>query len=234
MTAARTDRAVSDTRGWAEHGTRVLLDAADRLADTDLEAPSALPGWSRRHVLAHVASNAEAIGRLLTWARTGIETPMYASPDQRAADIETGATRTDLRDWTWRSADQLATAMDELPAPAWSTEVVTAQGRTVPASETPWMRARETCVHAVDLAAGVSFDDLPEGFLAALVDDVVGWRSARSGPAVVLVTPDGRRHIAGEGDPADVELPLATAAAWLVGRLDPATEPALPELPRWL
>jgi maleylpyruvate isomerase len=216
---------------WADEGTRLLLGGLDRLSDAELDAPCALAGWSRRQLLAHVASNAEAIGRLLTWARTGVETKMYASAEQRAADIETGAVRPDLRSWVVTSAQDLARAMTELPAHAWAAEVVTAQGRTVPASETPWMRARETCVHAVDLDAGVTFDDLPAGFLIALLDDVAAWRSGRPGPAIDLVTPQTRHEIAGAGVPQRVELPLATAAAWLVGR---HAEPALPALPRWL
>lgn len=216
---------------WADQGTRLLLGGLDRLSDAELDAPCALAGWSRRQLLAHVASNAEAIGRLLTWARTGVETRMYASAEQRAADIETGAVRPDLRSWVVTSAQDLARAMTELPADAWTAEVVTAQGRTVPASETPWMRARETCIHAIDLDAGVSFDDLPAGFLTALLDDVAAWRSARPGPAIDLVTPQTRHEIAGDGVPQRVELPLAAAAAWLVGR---HPEPALPALPRWL
>jgi maleylpyruvate isomerase len=215
-----------ETRTWAEVGTRLLLEGLDLLDDAALDEPCALPGWSRRHLLAHVASNAEAIGRLLTWARTGVETPMYASPEQRAADIETGATRPDLRAWVAESAGDLARAMAGTPAAAWDAWVVTAQGRTVRARETPWLRARETCVHAVDLDAGVTFDDLPPDFLAALINDVATWRSTRPGLAVVLVTPRTHHEITGEGRPRRVELPLATAAAWLTGRL--------PDLPRWL
>jgi maleylpyruvate isomerase len=223
--------AALDTRTWADEGTTLLLAGLDRLTDTDLAAPCALPGWSRRHLLAHVASNAEAIGRLLTWAHTGVETPMYSSPEQRTADIEAGATRRDLRAWAAASADELARAIDALPPEAWNARVVTAQGRAVPASETPWMRARETCLHAVDLDAGTTFDDLPTPFLAALLDDVAAWRSARPGPALDVVTVETRHEIAGEGPPRRVELPLTTAAAWLTGRRPDAT---LPTLPRWL
>ncbi|GAA4536876.1 hypothetical protein [Pseudonocardia xishanensis] len=68
------------------------------------------------------------------------------------------------------------------------------------------MRAREVCVHAVDLDGGVTFADLPEPFCAALLDDVARWRGARPGPALVLVTPDGVREIPGEGEPSRVEL----------------------------
>lgn len=221
-----------ESRDWVDTGTGLLLAGLDTLADVELDVASALPGWSRRHLLAHVASNAEAIGRLLIWARTGVETPMYSSPAQRAADIEQGAARTDLREWVRSSAVRLSEDMDELPAAAWRSEVVTAQGRTVEAAETPWMRARETCIHAVDLDVGVTFADLPEAFLAALLDDVVRWRSARTGPAVALSTPVGRHDIAGTGDPIPVHLPLPDAAAWVVGR--PSGRPGLPALPRWL
>ncbi|MGH3331970.1 MAG: maleylpyruvate isomerase N-terminal domain-containing protein, partial [Nocardioidaceae bacterium] len=46
---------------------------------SDLRGPSRLPDWTRGHVVTHVARNAEGLVRLLAWARTGIETPMYPS-----------------------------------------------------------------------------------------------------------------------------------------------------------
>jgi maleylpyruvate isomerase len=219
------------TRDWADEGTRLLLKNLERLTDAEVDGPCALPGWTRRQLLAHVASNAEAIGRLLTWARTGIETPMYSSPQQRMADIEAGARRADLRDWVHHSAADLAQSMDSLTCEAWSAEVVTAQGRIVPASETPWMRARETCIHAVDLGAGTTFADLPEGFLVALLNDVAAWRSIRTGPAILLTTPHTRHEIAGDGQAVQVNLPLSVAAAWLVGR---HSDSDLPTLRPWL
>jgi maleylpyruvate isomerase len=220
-----------DSRTWAAVGTDLLLGDLNRLTDADLDLPSGLPGWSRRHLLAHVASNAEAIGRLLAWARTGTETPMYASAEQRAADIDSGATRTDHRSWARDSARTLARAMDSLPAKAWSAEVVTAQGRVVPARENIWMRARETCVHAVDLGARTRFADLPTRFLTTLLDDVATRRSTRPGPAIRLITPSTDHEITGTGPTTRIELPLADAAAWLTGRADRAD---LPELPAWL
>jgi maleylpyruvate isomerase len=224
-------RAIAATREWVEEGTRLILTDLDRLTASDLDEPCALPGWTRRHLLAHVASNAEAIGRLLTWARTGVETPMYSSPQQRMADIEAGASRPDLRDWVHESATDLARTMDLLTYQAWSSEVVTAQGRVVPASETPWMRARETCIHAVDLTVGVTFADLPDRFLTALLDDVATWRSARPGSAMLLTTRRTRHVIAGDGDAVQINLPLPVAAAWLVGR---ESRPDLPQLQPWL
>ena len=55
---------VSDSRRWTRDGTTLLLAEAD-LDEAALGAPSALPGWTRRHLLAHVAANADALGNLV-------------------------------------------------------------------------------------------------------------------------------------------------------------------------
>ena len=60
-----------------------LLASAGALTDTGVREPSLLPGWTRGHVLTHIARNADGLGNLLRWARTGITTPMYASREAR-------------------------------------------------------------------------------------------------------------------------------------------------------
>src|SRR6266568_1849145 len=91
----------------------------DRLAAA--REPSLLPGWTRGHVLTHIARNADGMVNLLHWARTGTQTPMYASPESRAADIEAGAGRpaaglaADVRE----SAATLAAAAAAMPGDAW-------------------------------------------------------------------------------------------------------------------
>jgi uncharacterized protein (TIGR03083 family) len=61
--------------------TGLLLATAAALGDAEVRGPSLLPGWSRGHVLTHIARNADGLGNLLRWARTGAETPMYASAE---------------------------------------------------------------------------------------------------------------------------------------------------------
>lgn len=159
--------------------------------------PSVLPGWSRKHLLAHIAANATALGHLVRWAATGEPTPMYSSSGERAAGIENGSRLPsgELTAWLRRSADELEGAMTRLSDEQWLAPVVTAQGRTVPALEVPWLRAREVGVHAVDLAMGVSFADLPAGFLDALCDDVIGKRGAGPGPVLILEAHRYRRAL---------------------------------------
>jgi len=176
-----------DSREWMTTGTAAFLDVVDRLSDHDLDAATSLPGWSRRHIVAHVHFNARALGRLTSWAATGTEQRMYPSPEQRTAEIENGALLPagELRRLVRDSAAALATALDALSAEAWRATVVTAQGRSVAATEIPWMRVREVAVHAIDLDAGVGFADLPSELTAALLADVIGRRvAAGEGPAL--------------------------------------------------
>ncbi|WP_122615332.1 maleylpyruvate isomerase family mycothiol-dependent enzyme [Streptomyces sp. Tu 4128] len=230
-------RTFDEALEWTGLGTRLLTGAADAA----LDEPSALPGWTRGHVVAHVAANADALGNLVHWAATGEETPMYASPEDRAAGIEKGAllSAAALRAWLHDSARRLETAMDALGAERWGAPVVTAQGRIVPAAELPWMRSREVCVHAVDLDTGVSFADLPAGFLTALCEDVVGKRAAGPGPALLLTASDAdaRWELPGTGAPVEVTGPLAGLTAYLTGRANTLTTPQggpAPALGPWL
>jgi maleylpyruvate isomerase len=60
--------------------TDELLGQISGLAEADVREPSLLPGWTRGHVLSHLARDAEGGTRLLGWARTGIA----AAPRARA------------------------------------------------------------------------------------------------------------------------------------------------------
>ncbi|WP_155342645.1 maleylpyruvate isomerase family mycothiol-dependent enzyme [Acrocarpospora pleiomorpha] len=209
-------RTFADARRWMAEGSELFLDAVTGLGESGFGADSGLPGWTRKHLAAHVAGNAEALGHLVHWAATGVETPMYSSPEERAHSIERGATlpAAALDSWLRHSAEILAEAMDRLTAEQWRHPVVTAQGRTVPATEIPWLRAREVNVHAVDLATGITFADLSSDFCEALVTDIVAKRGMTTLP------------------PEVVDAPLAEVTAWLAGR--PHSLSAAPMLGPWI
>ncbi|MCX5563535.1 maleylpyruvate isomerase family mycothiol-dependent enzyme [Streptomyces sp. NBC_00038] len=239
------NRSLADTRRWMREGTELLIHATARLDEAAYAAPSLLPGWSRKHVVAHVAANADALANLVHWASTGTPTPMYASPEERATGIREGARQpgTRLTEWLRLSSDALEKAMDELDDNQWASRVLTAQGRTVAATEIPWLRSREVWVHAVDLGSGIDFAALPTDFLTALCDDIVIRRRGAPGPEVVLRPTDlpARWYLPGAPDTAEdattVTGPLTEITAYLAGRPNGATavgSAAVPVLPAWL
>jgi maleylpyruvate isomerase len=243
---ARHDR-VDDPRLAADlltarRGTAYFARKLAELSDADFDAPSLLPGWTRRHVIAHVGYNARALTRLLEWAETGIENPMYASPHQRQQEIETGATLKPiaLRHLVAHSNVHLNVEWRDLSPGAWRTSVRTAQGRVVPASQTAWMRSREVWIHAVDLDNGGSFDDFPPTLLDALLTDITGtWRQRGTGSELTLDITDRCIHIdVGSGPHRRIIGSAADLTRWATGRgcsgvaADHGTD--VPDAPRWL
>ncbi|GAY07738.1 maleylpyruvate isomerase family mycothiol-dependent enzyme [Pseudonocardia sp. N23] len=230
---------------WAGDGAAHLRGLMVRLGEDAYAKPSALPGWTRAHVLTHVARNADAMMNLLTWARTGVETPAYASDEQRDADIEAGARRSAavIRADVEETSDRLSQVVKKMPEQAWSATVRHRTGVEIPAAAIPWMRAREMWIHAVDLDVGASFADMPIPMAVELLTDVAANLSQRPGvPAMRLVADDGGREWAvgdGSGPVTRVLGPMADLAAWVSGRgrsravrRDDGTAP--PELPGWL
>ncbi|MDF9811752.1 maleylpyruvate isomerase family mycothiol-dependent enzyme [Streptomyces sp. SPB162] len=230
----------------AAKGTAAFEAAVHRLTDPGFTRSSYLPGWSRAHVVAHVARNAHALVNLLIWARTGVETPMYASGDQRGREIEEGARRPaeDLRADLLAADGRLAKELAALPDECWAATVRTARGREVPVSLVPWMRVREVWVHAVDLNIDTSFDDVPHDVCVALVDDVAAsFQDRPDCPSVRLRSEDGAHTWllgdSGGAEPVVVSGDLGGLAAYVTGRpvpgpLYPTGGGSLPKLPAWL
>ncbi|MGD9986250.1 maleylpyruvate isomerase family mycothiol-dependent enzyme [Pseudonocardia sp.] len=233
-----TDRNdVTVTLAWMRAGEARFAALVADLPDSALGEPCALAGWTRAHLVGHVARNAEALTRLATWARTGVETPMYSGPDQRDADIEEAAghpparLRADLAATTATLDDALAALGDA----DWTAQVRSAQGRDIPATDVPWMRVREVWLHAVDLDAGASVADLPAGVVDAMIADVAGMLSGRQGCPSAVLAPTDRSATWSLGpaapDAPTIAAPAAALAGWLTGR---APLPGAPALPRWL
>ena len=221
-------------RWWAD-GELAVAGRLDALTDGDLAAPSGLPDWSRSHVVAHLARNADALVNLLTWARTGVESPMYASREERDAGIATTADQfpAELRADYAAACARLAVAIETMPAAAWTADVRNMQGRTIPATDVPWMRAKELWVHGVDLRTDLAFDDLPPELCIALVDDVLGLFADRGqAPDATIVATDVDRTW-GSGA-ATVEGPVTAVAAWLTRADASGLTGDVPAPPAWI
>ncbi|KUN25741.1 mycothiol maleylpyruvate isomerase [Streptomyces corchorusii] len=211
-----------------------LLNAVTAMDNASLAEPSRLPGWSRGHVLAHLARNADALVNVLQGR------PMYASAEARDADIERDAPRplevqiTDVRESAARFQ-----AAGEAPAD-WTRTVELRNGVTDSASRVPFRRWGEVELHHVDLGTGYELEDLPAEFLeretgflterfcghpdvpaTRVTDGTRAWTTGRAAdePGITVT-----------GRPADL-------VGWLAGRRDGAalevrggTLPKLPPL----
>jgi maleylpyruvate isomerase len=222
-------------------GTSQLLETAGGLSDADLRAPSLCVGWTRGHVLTHLARNADSLVNLLTWARTGVETPQYVSAEKRDADIEAGSGRpaaeivADLE----AAAQRLVEAIAEVPADRWDERLRMRSGREVPAARIPWLRRREVEIHHVDLDAGYTPAHWSPEFVERMLRGEARHLSERPDfPAMDLRDVDSLRvRSIGAGGPT-VTGPGPALLAWLIGRspgdgltVEPAG--ALPTLPAW-
>lgn len=206
-----------------------LLATADALTDAQAAALSRLPGWTRGHVLTHLARNADGFRNLLTWAGTGNETPMYPSEEARARDVEEGAGRSaakiaaDLQ----VSAAALAAAAQGLPAPAWDA-LVARRGVSFPAREIPSRRLAELEIHHVDLDAGYRPADWPASFVAANLVRVARDFAGRADAPALLACPDGLDAVYPIGpvapDPADPDPADLDPASTGLGRTDRASQ----------
>ncbi|GAA0903965.1 maleylpyruvate isomerase family mycothiol-dependent enzyme [Streptomyces thermoalcalitolerans] len=215
-----------------QDATERLLTAVALLDDAAVTDPSRLPGWTRGHVLAHLARNADALVNVLEGR------PMYASAEARDADIERGAPRplqaqlADVRE----SAARLQRVAAE-PAD-WSRTVELRNGVTDSASRVPFRRWVEVELHHVDLGIGYELEDLPDEFVereieflaqrftghpevpyTRLTDGTRTWETGRKAEKPAVTVTGGRADLLG----------------WLAGRRDGSalkvTDGALPALP---
>ena len=210
---------------WAREGSAYLLRTLKRIKDAELSGDTLLPGWNRKMLVAHLGYNARAIVRLTEWGRTGIRNPMYENDHQRMDEIKSGATLNPaaLHNLVAHSVAQLDSAWRNLSDENWAAMVVSAQGRDIPVSETPWMRAKEVWVHSVDLDKGGSFRDFPPELVDAIIPDVQGkWRLRGETPDITLEITDRpgtdlEKIVIGAGGPV-VRGIAADVAQWLTGR----------------
>jgi maleylpyruvate isomerase len=222
------DRVTTDPLALSEDlrraDDRLLATVAD-LSPAELAAPSILPGWTRGHVVTHLARNADAFVNLLTWARTGVETPAYASVEARAAGIEAGASRpldeqiADVRDACARLSADIAA----MPADAWAYVFNAQQGS---AARITWRRLREVEMHHVDLGLAYTTADWPEAFTARLLRELVTDRPRSTGTEspIAIRADSGQAWQLGTGSPdVTVTGPAHELAGWLAGRSDGST-----------
>jgi maleylpyruvate isomerase len=220
--------------GSVREATERLLTAVAKLDDTAVSEPSRLPGWTRGHVLAHLARNADALVNVLEGR------PMYADAAVRDADIERDAPRplgvhlADVRESAARFQEAGAAPAD------WSRTVELRNGVTDAAARVPFRRWVEVELHHVDLGIGYELEDLPAEFTEREIDFLAERFTGHPDVPPTRLTDGTRAWRTGrEADRPEVTVtgPPADLLGWLAGRrdgsgltVDGGPLPALPPL----
>jgi maleylpyruvate isomerase len=223
-----------------------VIQTAAAFDDELIRRPSLCPGWTRAHVLAHLAANGNGTARLLTWIATGMRHLKYETPEARNTEIDAdsrlpaGALVGALED----SAARVAAAMERMPADRWEYTVADGAGGTGPqvtATDILWSRLQELELHHVDLNAAYTPAHWSEEFAVRTLSDALR-RIAKQDGSLALVVEATDTGTSGQIGPSEgavlVTGPVRALTAWLAGRGSGdglAVEPpgALPKLPPW-
>ena len=197
-----------------------LVRTVDSLADTDFAGDSLLPDWTRGHVVAHLALNAEGLAGVLHGAHLGQPQPMYASPEARDADIAdlAAAGPVALRERFMAATTQFADALGAMHEDDWAGRFErTPGGPEFALANVTVMRVRELEIHHADLDAGYSPADWPEDFRVLLLESM----TKRPYPAPFTVRPTDLDRTWDYGDNGGGPVVSGTSYElgwWLTGR----------------
>ncbi|WP_115789857.1 maleylpyruvate isomerase family mycothiol-dependent enzyme [Arthrobacter silvisoli] len=211
------------------------------LDDSAVAAPSELPGWSRGHVLAHLAGIAKAMARQLEYAARGETVELYDGGYEgrnRAIDLAAGHDAAQHHAAVDAALTRVLAAFDALDDTGWSAPISYRDGTVFDGGLALW---RELTIHTGDLGTGFG----PETWSRPFCEHLFRFLGARVPQGIKLVLQplalpqltlgSGVRSIAVNGMITDI-------AAWLAGRTPTlgslrATEAAdgveLPELLPW-
>jgi maleylpyruvate isomerase len=203
----------------------VVAATAAKFTDADIKAPSALPGWSRGHVLAHLEGISNAMARQLEYAARGETVELYdGGQDGRNQAIEMAAGhsadahRADLI----AGLDRVRKAFDSVEGDSgWQAPIAYRGGVVLDGGLALW---RELVIHTADLDAGYG----PETWNRPFCEHLFDFLAARVAPGDRLVVqPLALPPITlGNGGRSTVISGMITdIAAWLAGR-----EPSLGSL----
>ncbi|HEU5144755.1 MAG TPA: maleylpyruvate isomerase family mycothiol-dependent enzyme [Dermatophilaceae bacterium] len=224
------------TPAMIAHETERLLDTAAAFANDAILAPSLCEGWSRGHVLTHVARNADGMARVCRAILDDTGETMYAGDDVRDEEIAAGCRRraADLAADVRESAAALAPLLARLgPDHVGASAERTPGGRRVAAEDVLFLRLRELVFHHVDLHAGFTFAHVAPELQKLLLDhEVERVSGSAKPPSVTIHTREGEVYTIGEGT-AHVSGSRAGVLAWLGRQQGEGVEAQgeLPEIP---
>ena len=202
--------------GCARAHQRLLALVDDVVATGDITgwmaAPSLLPGWSRAHVVAHLARNAESHVHLFTEAERGVEGNQYpGGPEQRTEGIAQYAAlpATELVARHRAAIYALEAAWAHTSAQAWQGTGRNTVGARIKVIDMPLLRWREVEVHSSDLGDRISIADWNPTYVRYDLPRMTMLQTSRR-PMGMTTMPE-----------VALRLPETERLAWLLGRHTP-------------
>jgi maleylpyruvate isomerase len=202
----------------------VTTDVA-KLTDADVKAPSALPGWSRGDVLAHLTGISNAMARQLEYAARGETVELYdggMDGRNRAIDMAAGHGAATHQADLSTAIDRALRAFDALPGvkdsaanrTGWWAPIAYRGGVVLDGGLALW---RELTIHNADLLTGRGPETWGRDFCGHLFE----FLEPRVQPGdKLLLQPLGLPPVSlGSGNRSTVVNGMLTdLAAWLAGR----------------
>ena len=193
-----------------------LLATLDAVSEAELDGwfatPTELPGWTRAHVLAHLALNAESHIHLFAEAARGVQGEQYPGGAKARAQavVEASAlTPIELVRRVRKSIYGLEAAWARSDAGAWLGTGKNVVGTVLPVADLPLFRWREVEVHTSDLGIGHTFLHWDPLYVRLDLPRMVMRYTSRSPMGMTALPPEALRLSENE------------RLAWLMGRTTP-------------
>ena len=235
MMGAMDDKTAAVVNALAD-ATNRLVRTVDSMTDEQYAEPSLLPGWTRAHVVAHLALNAEGLGGAVHGLNIGEPAPMYESNEARDADIEEVAalSPTKLRERLLSGAGLFTDAIAHLSEDGWQDEIERVPGGMhFTVASIPARRRTEVEVHHADLGLAYTSADWPGDFCAAFIQ-VMSARLEEHGDGFTVVATDLNRSWDVAGGGTEIRGTAGDLGWWLSGRGgEDRLTGELPEIGEW-
>lgn len=147
----------------ARRGTAYFARKLNEMTEAEFDAPSLVKGLRRRHVVAGIGYQARKLARLVEAARKGEPGEVLTEPESINEDVEFGATLPvhALRYLFQHSQVHLNVEWRDLTNAGWEMHVRSLAGELIPIASTPWIRAREIWLQALNLGCGGNIQEVP-------------------------------------------------------------------------
>jgi len=202
MTLAKNARTLTSDINVLQRESGMAMATIASLTDVELTKPTRCEGWTRAHVIAHLALDADAMTNLVTWAVTGRETPAYESREKRDADIEATAKRSaaDLATALEQANARLLEALRTLKGGVQVESVSTLLSDEVNVFSLPARRTTEVIVHHDDLDTTWEWHEAdPDATVDAIEVCVLRLQAHPDSPGLQIIAREGEEWTVGDG-----------------------------------